>query len=244
MKSELERTTPANEKSKITLGEPMLRVGRTILCTAVCALGVIALPAVASATTIDHFTLDSYHASNKKFTPPVTSSVKLGGGLYVATVQGTFSYYGAINYVAPQPPWTILCGTPEAAPQFSSAGGSGKVGFDAEFIFSRPWLPAPCANAKLPVHWTNFQMNVGNGVWAHPVALNVGTPPAPNPSHTYEYAIASKKGHHVAFRLYDINTRDNYGSLHISLRAATSADCTKYAAFGSTSEAECITDLG
>lgn len=221
----------------------MLRAGRIILCTAACALGVIALPAAASASTIlDHFALDSYHAGGAKHTPAATSAIKLNGFEYVAIVQGTFSYYGAINYMAPQPPWTILCGTPEAAPQFGSAGGSGKVGFDSEYIFSRPWLPEPCAKAKLPVKWTNFQMNPGTGVWAHPVALV----PTLSPTHTYEYAISSKKNHHVSFRLYDINTRDNYGTLKISLRGATSEDCTgtKYAAFGASSEAECITNLG
>ena len=224
----------------------MLRAARIILCSAICALGVVVVPAAASASTIlDHFALDSYSASGAKHTPAARSVAKLHNGLYVAIVQGTFSYYGAINYMAPQPPWTILCGTPEAAPQFSSAGGSGRVGFDSEFIISRPWLPEPCAKAKLPVHWVNFQMNPGTGVWAHPMTLNLGSPPAPTPTHTYEYALVGKKGHHVGFRLYDLNTRDNYGSLKISLRAATESDCTgtKYAAFGLASEAECIADL-
>jgi hypothetical protein len=211
-----------------------------------CLLGVIALPAGANATpSIDHFALDTYHAWKKQFTPPATSEVKLkGGALYVATVQGTFSYYAAINYIVPQAPWTILCGTPENEPQYPSAGGSGKVGFDAEFILSRPWLPEPCAQAKLPVKWVNFQMNNGSGVWVHPNVLNVTTP-VPNPTHSYEYALVGYHHHHVAFRLDDIYTRDNYGSLRISLRDATESDCTgtKYAAFGLGSEAECIADL-
>jgi hypothetical protein len=224
----------------------MLRSARLMLCSAICVLGVIALPAAADAsTTIDHFTLDSYHAWKKKFTPPTSSGVKLQAGLYVATVQGTFSYYAAINYVVPQAPWTILCGTPEATPQFSSAGGSGKVGFDSEFVLSRPWLPEPCAQAKLPVKWINFQMNNGSGVWAHPAALNLSSPPVPTASHTYEYALVGKAKHHVAFRLFDIDTRDNYGSLKISLREATAADCagTKYVAYGLASEAECLSQL-
>jgi hypothetical protein len=224
----------------------MMRAGRIILCSAVCALGVFLPPAVAAAsTTIDHFALDSYHAWNRKATPPARSRVRLKSALYVATVQGTFSYYAAINYVAPQAPWTILCGTPESAPQFGSAGGSGKVGFDAEFVISRPWLPEPCAQAKLPVHWINFQMNPGTGVWAHPTALNLSTPPAPTPTHTYEYAVTGRKGHRVGFRLSDIDTRDNYGSLSIALRPATPEDCTgtKYAAFGLSSEAECVAHL-
>jgi hypothetical protein len=215
-----------------------MRVGRIILCSAVCALGVFVVPVAASAASIDHFALDSYHAGKKPYTPAATSSVKLKKGLYVATVQGTFSYYSAINYVIPQAPWTILCGTPEAAPQFGSAGGSGKVGFDAEFVISRPWLPAPCATAKLPVKWLNFQMNAGGGTWAHPVAL--GDPTVPTPTHTYDYALSAPGGHYASFRLFDIDTRDNYGSLQISLSAATTADCSQYAAFGLASEAECV----
>lgn len=222
----------------------MLRGVRIITCCAICAVGIGATPAIAGATaTIDHFTLDSYHAWSRSYTPPATSSVKLKNALYVATVQGTFSYYGAINYSDPQPPWTMLCGTPEPSPQFSSAGGAGPVGFDSEFVFSRPWLPAPCAHAKLPVKWINFQMNPGTGVWAHPAVLNVGTPPEPTPSHLYEYALVGHKGHHVAFRLYDIDTRDNYGSLKISIREATASDCsgtTRYTAFGFATEAECV----
>jgi hypothetical protein len=216
------------------------------LCTAICVLGAMAIPAVAQAsTTIDRFTLDSYHSWKRKVTPPAASEVKLQEGLYVATVQGTFSYYAAINYVAPQAPWTILCGTPETAPEFSSAGGSGKVGFDAEFILSRPWLPEPCAQAKLPVKWINFQMNNGSGVWAHPAVLNVGSPAVPNPAHTYEYALIGRTHHHVAFRLFDLDTRDNYGSLKISLREATASDCagTKWQAYGLASEAECHSEL-
>jgi hypothetical protein len=223
----------------ITPGDSMRRTGRIIFCSAVCALGVLLPAAAASAASIDHFALDSYHAWKKPFTPPATSNVTLKKGIYVATVQGTFSYYSAINYVVPQAPWTILCGTPEGAPQFGSAGGSGKVGFDSEFVISRPWLPAPCATAKLPVKWANFQMNAGHGVWAHPAVL--GSPTTPSPTHTYEYALPASGGHHVAFRLFDIDTRDNYGSLKISIAAATTADCAQFTAFGLSSEAECLT---
>jgi hypothetical protein len=240
----MSRTDIHHREAKAITGGSMLRSARAMLCSAICVLGVISLPAVASAsTTIDHFTLDSYHAGKKTFTPPASSEAKLQNGLYVATVQGTFSYYAAINFAVPQAPWTILCGTPEEAPEFGSAGGSGKVGFDAEFVISRPWLPEPCAQAKLPVKWINFQMNSGTGVWAHPDAL--GAPTAPTPHHTYEYALVGHKHHKVSFRLFDIATRDNYGSLHISLREATAADCagTKYEAFGLSSEAECLSQL-
>jgi len=207
-------------------------------------MGILLAPSAASAASyFEHFTLDSYHAGGAKYTPPASSHTKLKSALYVAFVQGTFSYYGAINYSDPQPPWSILCGTPALAPMFPSAGGSGKVGFDAEYVFARPWTAPLCAKAKLPVKWINFQMYSGSGAWSHPTPLVATT--APTASHSYEYAIVGEKAHNVKFRLYDIDTRDNYGSLTISLRDATPADCsgTKYLAFGLSKESECLAGL-
>jgi hypothetical protein len=217
-----------------------LQIGLVAAC-----VGAFLLVGTASAATVDQFSLDSYHAWNKNHTPAVKSEVKLKDQhLYVATVSGTFSYYGALNYLVPQSPWTVVCGTPEAAPQYGSAGGSGEVGFDAEYIFARPWTEDACAQAHLPVRWTNFQMNDGDGVWAHPTALSQPTPPAPSASHAYDYAIVGQKSR-VAFRLFDIRTRDNYGTLRISIRTATASDCagTNYEAFGTDSEASCIAAL-
>ncbi len=223
----------------------MLRATRATVCAAICAMGLLALPSAAGASTyIDHFTLDSYHAGNSHATPPAVGAAKLvPGALYVFTVQGTLSYYSAINYVDPQPPWTVLCGTPEAAPQFASAGGAGEVGFDSEYVFARPWLPTPCAEEKLPMKWTNFQVHIGPGEWVHPTTLVPTT--GPSPTHSYEYAFVAPKGRHLMVRLYDILTRDNYGSLRISTRLATTADCegTKYTAFKLSSEAECVADV-
>ncbi len=94
----------------------------------------------------------------------------------------------------------------------------------------------------LPRKWFQFQMNTGS-VWAHPSVLNTSWPEKPSPTHTYEYAInQTRLRHRVGFRLLDNETRDNYGSLHISLRRAAPADCTggRYLAFGLLSEAECV----
>jgi hypothetical protein len=221
----------------------MSRTTRILPCAAICAVAMGILSGSASAaTSFEHFSLDSYHAWHRKFTPPATSRTTLKAGLYVATVHGTFSYYGAVNYAAPQPPWTIVCGTPEPAPQLASAGGAGQVGFDSEFVFARPWLPELCAQAKLPVKWINFQMNDATSGWTHPSALGLASPPAPSPSHTYEYALPAPGKHHVSFRLFDVNTRDNYGTLSISLRQATASDCAgnNYEAFLTSSEEECV----
>jgi len=87
-------------------------------------------------------------------------------------------------------------------------------------------------------------MNTGKGGsgWVHPNDLNEVT--VPNPQHLYEYAVVGE-GHRVSFRLLDWYLRDNYGSLSITLRAATAADCagSKYEAFGVESEAQCLSEL-
>ena len=209
---------------------------------------LLGIPALAGATTtLDQFKLDSYAKWYLPFTPTVTSKAVLGKGLYVAVVKGTMSFWSSKNYVHPRPtrfhPWTIVCGTPEAAPEFSSAGGTGGVGLDAEFVFSRPWSPRECARWPLPRRSRNFQMNTGRG-WQHPTALNLTWPdPAPTAGHVYEYPIRETSWpQRVQFRLLDWDTRDNYGSLMITLRAAGPSDCTgtRYLGFGLKSEAECV----
>ena len=83
------------------------------------------------------------------------------GKLYVATVQGTISYYGALNYLHPQAPFDRVCGLPEAAPMFPSAAGSGRVSDDAQFIFS--YLSARPCTIALPEQRGNFKVNTGPG---------------------------------------------------------------------------------
>jgi hypothetical protein len=215
------------------------------LVVATCALGVAvgAVPAAASAasTTIANVVLDAYDASSAPATTPVSSRAPLAKGrLYVATVKGTISYYAAINYVALQPPWSTMCGTAKGAPMYPSAGGSGPVGNDAEFIFAQPTAKATCEAGKLPAHWFNLEMNDGSG-WKHPPTLSARPLAAPLASHAYSYPLV---GHQKAarFRLADSDTRDDYGSFRISVRTATAADCAgeRYKAFGTTTPAACV----
>ena len=226
----------------------MRRLALTFVPAIVAALSLGPPAIAAAAPTLEQLSLDAYGGSAKRHhTPEVASQGRLKKGLYIATVSGTLSYWAAKYYSKPHPtkkrPWTMVCGTPEPAPAFSSAGGSGPVGLDAEFVFARPWDPQECARWPLPRKWWQFQVNAGSG-WAHPAAINLTYPnPTPNPSHTYEYAISvTKPSRNVAFRLRDKATSDNYGTLHISLSAATIADCASrhYRAFGLGSEAECV----
>jgi hypothetical protein len=210
--------------------KPRARLGFTALACVAAA----ALPATAGAApaSISNLVLHAYQAGTSPSTKPVVSHSRLAThGLYVATVQGTLSYYAAIDYTAIQPPWEAMCGVPASAPMFGGPGGSGPVGNDAEFIFAQPTKLASCATEVFPRHWFNLQVNVGAG-WSHPKLLSAGALNAPTASHSYEYALV---GRHkpASFRLTDPDTRDDYGSLHISIRRAVSGDCTgpKYKAF-------------
>jgi hypothetical protein len=89
----------------------------------------------------------------------------------VVTVQGTVSFYAAVDYLQVQKPFTTFCGRPQRAPLFGSAGGSGPVSNDAEFISAQPIATGGCKALKLPVQYPNFQVNDGFG-WGHPPLLS------------------------------------------------------------------------
>jgi hypothetical protein len=209
----------------------------------VLALGSLLLVSNAAAKSASSrpLVLDAYSPTHEMFTPPVSSRSKLARDrLYVATVRGSVSFYESVDYVAIQAPWDVMCGAPEQAPMFSSAGGSGRVGTDAEFIFALPLVGRSCADARLPRPYTNFQASVGQG-WEHPSLLSGQTLVKPSRSHTYEFALTGA-GQPVSFRLIDTDTRDDYGSFRIYLRAAVAGDCSGhgYQAFGLTRMA-CLT---
>jgi hypothetical protein len=206
------------------------------IVTLVLALGSLVLVSTAAAKSGSDrpLVLDAYSPAHKfPFTPPVSSRSTLARKhLYVATVRGSVSFYEAVDYVAIQAPWQVMCGAPGRAPMFSSGGGSGRVGNDAEFIFALPVVGRSCANVRLPRPYTNFQANVGQG-WAHPNVLSRQTLVKPSRSHTYEFALTGA-GKPVSFRLNDPDTRDDYGSFRIYLRSAVTGDCASrgHAAFG------------
>jgi hypothetical protein len=192
----------------------------------VLALGSVALvpSADAKSSSEPSLALDAYSPTQHGSAPPVSSrSTLVRGRLYVATVRGSVSFYAAIDYIALQAPFHVMCGVPERAPMFSSAGGSGKVGTDAEFIFALPLIARSCAHARLPRSYANFQANLGHG-WSHPSVLSRQTLVKPSRSHTYEFALTGA-GQPVSFRLVESDPRDDYGSLRIYLRPAVPGDC-------------------
>jgi len=213
---------------------------RRLIVPLLIALGcsVLVSTAAAKSGSPGPLVLDTYSPGFQLYTPPISSPSKLARGrLYVATVRGSFSDYQSIDYIAVQAPWQIMCGTPQQAPMFSSAGGSGQVGNDAGFVFAQPQVGHSCAKLKLPRRYDNFQANLGHG-WKHPSALSRKTLVKPSPSHTYEFALTGA-GKPVSFRLIDPDTRDNYGSFQIYLRSAVRGDCggLGHAAFGLSDKA-------
>ncbi len=185
----------------------------------------------------EHRMLNARTTSLSGYAGPVASKALPAGKLFVAEVSGTFSYYARKQWAHPSGKWTTVCGTPHKGPL-------GKVGFDAEFIFARPWT-TPCPRA-LPVKWINFEISsTGGATYSHPVPLG---PPitAPTPNHLYSYPLVGS-GRAAAFRLMDDPEghpagADNYGQLHIVLRAATPTDCAigGYKSFDEPSEAACV----
>ncbi len=199
------------------------------------ALAFLGLVSTAAAKSVSDrpLVLDAYSPAHKGSTPPVSSLSKLARQrLYVATVRGSVSFYESLDYVAIQAPWKVMCGAPERAPMFGSAGGSGRVSDDAEFIFALPLAGRSCARTKLPMPYANFQANVGQG-WMHPSVVSRQTLVKPSRSHTYEFALTGA-GKPVSFRLIDTDTRDDYGSFRIYLREAVTGDCAGrgHGAFG------------
>ena len=195
--------------------------------------------AAASAKTIT-LRLDAHSDSTLTYTPPVTSSTALKRGeLYVATAQGTFSFYAALDYTDPQAPFTKVCGKPLAAPLFSSAGGTGKVGEDPEFVFA-PLSKKSCTGRTKPSHWGNFEANDGTG-WAHPLLAIPRPINRPTANHAYNYGLTGR-GKPVSFRLLDTDVRDDYGAVQITIRPASHSACagSGYKAFGLKSRAECV----
>jgi hypothetical protein len=187
------------------------------LTLALVAVGVLAAPAASLAAPTSQpaspvqLTLNSHFDWSRSYTPPAVTKTSFAKHVYyVATVSGTFSYYPARDYTAPKSPWPIVCGTPISS-------SAGPVGFDAEFIFARPWTKKSCRKHHLPMTWPNFQANTGSDDgWTHPTILG-SWPTAPTPNHTYSYVLKGEN-QPFQFRLWDVDTTDNYGRLSITFR--------------------------
>ena len=224
------------------------RAALALPVAAAAALAVaVAAPAAAAAKpkpslVVSRLKLDAYSPSLNPYSARLSSPKLTKGKLYVVTAQGTVSFYAAVDYLQIQKPFTTFCGKPQAAPMFGSAGGSGPVSNDAEFIFAQPISTGACSTLKLPVQYPNFQVNNGFG-WGHPTLLSPKPLRRPTANHAYSFAIVGQ-GKPLGLELVDPDTRDDYGSFHITIRHAVSSDCSsgQWQAFAVKRQAICAGD--
>jgi len=208
---------------------------------------MVAIPsAAASAATFPQTkVLDSYEPNNDGYAGSIKSAVLTAGVPYVAEVQGTFSYYEKQNLKRATllPPWNVLCGTPMSSVMFPSSHVKkkfqGRADLDAENIFAMPRVSLADCKPTYPVHWINFQLTstAVSGGYAHVAPLTGDVA-----NHAYSYPLLGA-GEPAGFRLEDLpRTDDNYGELHIVIRAATAAECSaSFAQFGLPDASTCPT---
>jgi hypothetical protein len=215
---------------------------------AVVALAVAApAPAVAAtkparSLVVARLKMDAYSPGLAAHSKRPQSPTLTKGKLYVVTVQGTVSFYAAVDYLQIQKPFIAFCGKSQPAPLFGSAGGAGPVSNDAEFIFAQPITTGTCNSEKLPIAYPNFQVNNGFG-WGHPKLLSPKPVRRPTANHAYSFAIVGQ-GKRLGLELVDPDTRDDYGSFQITIRHAIGSDCTngQWRAFALKRAAMCTGD--
>jgi hypothetical protein len=184
--------------------------------------------------------LDSHDSDDGHYAGPAMGPRLTDGKIYVATVQGSLSYYAASMWKHPEKPFDAICGETDELPTFPSPHvKDGDVGMDAEMIFGRPCSGPDGDKSPGLGHWTNFEINT-NTVFRYIRAI--GSPFATySPSHTYEYPLFGH-GAAVQFRLRDLpGTADNYGRLRISVALADTGECNgdEYQDFGFATWDEC-----
>jgi hypothetical protein len=191
------------------------------------------MPSVAhGSVATEPLLLDSYASAGRTVTGPVTTTQSVPTGTTATvTVRGTYALYArSLMDNAPKP--YVICGSSTtSAPLTPSPGLSDSIaGFDAEFIYRRPFVGS-CTQA-LPIHNAALQLDDGSGTWIHPVAA--GALSKPSADHSYRYTVAGT-GHPLSFRMRDAYTADNDGVLEISVAipGADSAPASTTSAGGS-----------
>jgi hypothetical protein len=154
-----------------------------------------------------------------------TDAALTSGEWYRVRVKGTMSYWSKGVWQHPRTPWNMICGTPEAAPQYPSQNRqNGPTGQDAETLFARPWTASRCAKTSLPRHRPALVMST-SGIFGfrhyEPVG---GAAQTPSADHAYTYFLQGE-GKRGQFRLRDFITGDNYGVFRIAVNPAIAADC-------------------
>jgi hypothetical protein len=206
-------------------------VRRRPTCLALALTALLALPGLAHAKP---YWLDTYDAHKDAHAGPVKTLELTRGIPYVATVQGTFSFFDRSTWKDK----TEFCGTTERRPLYPSPHRpNGRVNGDAMLLFAN--TSARCAKFPSPYTATTFEIAVAKKF--RQLTPLGGEPSVPAADHRYRFALLGA-GKVARFRLYDQFTLDNYGRLRIVIRRARARACTGtgYLAWGFTSEAACM----
>jgi hypothetical protein len=135
----------------------------------------------------------------------------INGTVYVVTVEGTWSPWGAGHWMnVDDPP----VGAYEEAPMYLGYGGPGRVGADPFYAFAciYGW------DYALGMGWTSLPSPVGIRI-----SLDFGASwtdsirpenEVYNPTHKYEFKVVGK-GERIGFRTIDSDAYDNYGMFKI-----------------------------
>jgi hypothetical protein len=197
----------------------MKHVRAAAAALALAATTVLLLVPAASAALPQSLTLNLS-------SPRATFDGKLANGTwYVLEASGTGSYFKPSQWSNPivhHHRRGVVCGTPESAPMFPTAGPTGPVGVDPETMFARLTTRKKCSRDPLPRTTRRFQLNSGNG-FRHPTTLS-GRYTAPRPDHAYSYPVLGLR-HKLSVRVRDRVAADNYGAFELTLRVAVDADC-------------------
>jgi hypothetical protein len=178
------------------------------------------LALAAPAAAINERVLLDSRAGTAPYAGPAGSSSQIADDTFaIASVRGTVAAYTPSVWASPE---FATCGATTNRPTFLSPGATtGPANMDAETIFALP-VRGGCDNVELPVHTSQFEVDLGGG-FAHVEPIGGGRT-SPAVSHRYRY-IFEGTGAKVAFRLRDSFLEDNNGILRIRVRDAVAADC-------------------
>jgi hypothetical protein len=152
--------------------------------------------------------VDASHA-----TRATTQNVLVSGAVYTVQIRGTISKW------SPRAMESLCAGTPDAAPEFPSAGVTGPASVDAEWVWAWPkGSPSLCPHDKSaaapPVVDRAVLMSLSPS--AKPTYLPQPSETTMTANHTYTYRIVGQ-GAPAVFLVRDNAYKDNYGQFQITL---------------------------
>lgn len=142
-----------------------------------------------------------------------TQNALVASAVYTVQIRGTISKW------SPRAMASMCAGTPNAAPEFPSAGVTGPASVDAEWVWawptsSRSLCPHGKSMASHPV--VERTVLVSLSPLAKPSRLPQPTETAMTANHSYTYKIVGQ-GAPAVFLVGDDDYKDNYGQFQITV---------------------------